>query len=136
MEEEFYATFKLCTGEELIAKVCYMPDEDSLLVEQPMIVERIIQKRGGRAIEGFHLKEWMTATYETMFVVKMQQVVTITELDPKIEKFYLKHLECDGQVPADLVGQIKGLTKDMGYLGSVNQSRKLLEHIFQNSPNK
>lgn len=136
MEEEFYATFKLCTGEELIAKVCYMPDEDSLLVEQPMIVERIIQKRGGRAIEGFHLKEWMTATYETMFVVKMQQVVTITELDPKIEKFYLKHLECDGQVPPDLVGQIKGLSRDMGYLGSVQQSRKLLEHIFQNSPNK
>ena len=29
MEEEFYATIKLVTGEELVSKVCYMPDEDS-----------------------------------------------------------------------------------------------------------
>ena len=52
MEEEFYATLKLVTGEELIAKVSYMPGEDSLVVDNPMIVERIIQKRGNRAIEG------------------------------------------------------------------------------------
>ena len=95
MEEEFYASLKLSTGEEVIAKVSYMTDEDSLLLDRPLTVERVIQKRGGRAIEGFHLKEWMMATYDTMFVVNMKQVVTITELDTKIEKFYLilqKHI--------------------------------------------
>tara|TARA_B100000029_G_scaffold288985_1_gene282737 strand:- start:8341 stop:8739 length:399 start_codon:yes stop_codon:yes gene_type:complete len=131
MEEEFYATLKLVTGEELIAKVSYMPDEDSLLVDNPMIVERIIQKRGNRAIEGFHLKEWMTATYETMFVVKMKQVVTITELDKKIAHFYEKHLELDGEIPTNVNG--KGLTKQMGYLGSVKQTKIMLEKIFNNS---
>ena len=30
MEEEFFAAIKLTTGEELIAKVCYMNEEDTL----------------------------------------------------------------------------------------------------------
>ena len=37
-EEEFYATIKLVTGEEIVSKVCYMPDEDSLILENPLEV--------------------------------------------------------------------------------------------------
>ena len=48
MEEEFYSTIKLSSGEEIIGKVCYLPDEDSLLIENPMIVEKLSQKRNGR----------------------------------------------------------------------------------------
>ena len=66
MEDEFFAALKLTTGEELIAKVCYMNEEDTLLVDNPMVVEKIVQKRGNTAIEGFHLREWMTATYDNM----------------------------------------------------------------------
>ena len=67
MEEEFFASLKLTTGEELISKVSYMADQDTLILDRPMVVEKIIQKRGNRAIEGFHLREWMTATYENLF---------------------------------------------------------------------
>ncbi len=133
MEEEFFATLKLTTGEELIAKVSYMTDEDTLILDRPMVVERILQRRGKQAIEGFHLKEWMTATYESLFVVKMDQVVTITELDKKIEMFYNKHLELDNrEIVAETMSD-KGLTRQMGYLGSVRQTKKLLENIYKNS---
>ncbi len=132
MEEEFYASLKLSTGEEVIAKVSYMTDEDSLLLDRPLTVERVIQKRGGRAIEGFHLKEWMMATYDTMFVVNMKQVVTITELDTKIEKFYLKHLSLEGAIPTEDINS-QGLNRDMGYLGSVRKTKESLENIFNNS---
>ena len=30
MEEEFYATIKLVSGEELVSKVCYLTEEDKL----------------------------------------------------------------------------------------------------------
>ena len=46
MEEEFYSTIKLNSGEELVAKVCYLKDEDSLLVESPMLVENHRQSQG------------------------------------------------------------------------------------------
>ena len=133
MEDEFYAALKLTTGEELIAKVCYMNEEDTLLVENPMVVEKIVQKRGGLAVEGFHLKEWMTATYESMFVIKMNQVVTITELDKKIEVFYMKHLQSDNTIPDNIPNIDKGLTRQMGYLGSVQEPKKILENIYNNS---
>ena len=132
MEDEFFAALKLTTGEELIAKVCYMNEEDTLLVDNPMVVEKIVQKRGNVAVEGFHLKEWMTATYESMFVIKMNQVVTITELDKKIEVFYTKHLEINSQ-PNNIPNLDKGLTRQMGYLGSVQETKKILENIYKNS---
>tara|TARA_X000000368_G_C22654264_1_gene546714 strand:- start:68 stop:460 length:393 start_codon:yes stop_codon:yes gene_type:complete len=130
MEEEFFAAIKLTTGEELIAKVCYMNEEDTLLVDNPMVVKKIVQKRGGLAIEGFHLKEWMTATYDNLFIIKMNQVVTITELDKKIEVFYLQHLQQDDNPIQNIE---KGLTRQMGYLGSVQETKKLLENIYNNS---
>ena len=129
MEEEFFAAIKLTTGEELIAKVCYMNEEDTLLIDNPMVVKKIVQKRGGLAIEGFHLKEWMTATYDNLFIIKMNQVVTITELDKKIEVFYLQHLQQDNHIQ----NIEKGLTRQMGYLGSVQETKKILENIYKNS---
>ena len=41
MEEDFIATIKLTTGEELISKVSYMPDDDSLVLDSPMEVTKI-----------------------------------------------------------------------------------------------
>ena len=41
MEEDFIATIKLTTGEELISKVSYMPDDDSLVLDSPMEVNKI-----------------------------------------------------------------------------------------------
>ena len=133
MEDEFFAAIKLTTGEELIAKVCYMNEEDTLLVDNPMVVEKIVQRRGNQAIEGFHLREWMTATYDNMFVIKMNQVVTITELDKKIEDFYKKHLQNDNSIPNNIPNIEKGLTRQMGYLGSVQETKKILENIYNNS---
>ena len=39
MDEEFLATVKLITGEEIVAKVCYLEDEDKVLLENPLQVE-------------------------------------------------------------------------------------------------
>ena len=45
MEPDFIATIKLTTGEELISKVSYMPDDDSLVLENPMTVTHIAQQK-------------------------------------------------------------------------------------------
>ena len=84
MEEEFYATIKLSSGEEIVSKVCYMTDEDSLLLDNPLLVEKVSQKRLGKNIEGFSLKEWISSSYDDMFIIEMNSVVTISELDERI----------------------------------------------------
>ena len=57
MEDEFIATIKLTTGEEIIAKVSYMADEDSLVLENPMNVVPIDQAKANMRINGFALNE-------------------------------------------------------------------------------
>jgi hypothetical protein len=131
MEEEFYATVKLTSGEEIVSKICYLTDEDSLLVDRPMLVEKITQKKSGKTVEGFQFKDWITSTYETMFVIRMEQVITITELDKKIEDFYLKNISEDECDSIDI--NPKSLTKQMGYLGSVKETKQMLENLFNKS---
>jgi hypothetical protein len=130
MEEEFYSTIKLSTGEELIAKVCYLPEEDSLLVEKPMIVEALIQKKHGKKVQGFVLKEWIRSSYDEMFVVKMEQIVTMSELDEKIKRFYLGSLD---QEDTDQNKIKPTKLKNNGYVGSVEQVKKSLESLYKRS---
>jgi len=135
MEEEFYSTLKLTSGEEIIAKVCYLPDEDSLLVEHPMLVEKLTQKKNGNTVQGFVLKEWIHSTYDSLFVIKMEQVITMTELDKKIEIFYLKNLNNSPEETLSNSINIKPnkFSKEMGYLGSVKETKKFLEEIYKKS---
>ena len=132
MEEEFFSTIKLITGEEIVAKVCYMEEEHSLLLENPKKVEPVKQRRNGEIIDGFVLVDWIHSTYENMFVLSMDRVLTMSELDKRIERYYLASVEGDtedeqGRVPASKLNQ------RMGYLGSVNEMKKTLENIYKRS---
>ena len=131
MEEEFYSTIKLVSGEEIIAKVCYLPEENSLLIDNPMTVE-VVKNRSSQ--EAFILKEWIKSSYDSMFIIKMEQVITMTELDKKVETFYLKNLSGEGFIDPDTVNvKPKQFSNRMGYLGSVKDTKKYLEDIFNKS---
>ncbi len=139
MEEEFFSTIKLTSGEEIIAKVCYLPDENSLLVENPMLVEKLSQKKNGKSLDGFVLKDWIHSTYDSLFVIKMEQVITMTELDKRIEIFYLNNLN-DGPLEESSLESDDPIkvrpnkfSKQMGYLGSVKETKKFLEEIYKKS---
>ncbi len=127
MEDEFYATLKLTSNEEIIAKVCYLTEEDCLLVEKPLLVTRANQKRNGRLVEGFSLSDWVVSSYEELFIIKMNQVVTLTESDERIVSFYERHLSDEQD------SSISKMSKEMGYLGNVNDQKKKLEKLFNNS---
>lgn len=134
MEEEFYSTIKLTSGEEIIAKVCYLPEENSLLIENPKIVEKILHKKNGKNISGFILKDWINSTYDTMFIIKMEQVITMSELDKKIEVFYLNNLnEVEEEIEEGIDIKPKNFTRRMGYLGSVRETKKFLEELYKKS---
>lgn len=132
MEEEFYSTLKLTSGEEIIAKVCFLPEENSLILHQPMLVEKMTQKKkGGRNVSGFVLKEWITSTYDDMFIVKMEQVITMTELEENIQNFYISVLDQEENSGPDV--NPDKMSRRMGYLGSVKQTKAFLENIYKKS---
>ena len=130
MEEEFYSTIKLVTGEEIVAKVCYMEEEHSLLLENPKKVTEIKQRKNGETVDGFVLVDWIHSTYESMFVLPMERVLTMSELDKRIERYYLSIVEGDDEEEIGKV-QPSNLNQRMGYLGSVKEMKKTLVKIYK-----
>ncbi len=136
MEPDFIATIKLTTGEELISKVSYMPDDDSLVLENPMQVLAIDQQKKNIRIAGFALTEWIHSTFDHMFVLPKQHILTMTEIeDEKIQNFYnvtvQKHMvELTTFKESQ---QSMEFTRDMGKLGSVQNTKKLLEDLYKRS---
>lgn len=129
MEEEFYSTIKLSSGEEIIAKVCYLPEENSILIENPKLVDTKTINKNGKSINGFVLKDWINSTYENMFIIKMSQVITMTELDKRIEEYYINNIN---NYDDSINIKPKSFSSRMGYLGSVKSTKEYLENIFNN----
>ena len=136
MEPDFIATIKLTTGEELISKVSYMPDDDSLVLENPMEVTRIDQQKQNVKVNGFALNEWIHSTFDHMFVLPKQHVITMTEVeDKRIQQFYIQSVH---KHVAEITTfresfEPKKFSRNMGNLGSVQNTKKSLEDLYKRS---
>ena len=136
MEPDFIATIKLITGEEIMSKVTYMPDDDSLVLENPMTVMQIDQQKKNLRIAGFALTEWIHSTFDHMFILPKQHVLTMTEIEDKnIQNFYMntvqKHI-VDLNAFKDSQQSMQ-FTREMGHIGSVQNTKKLLEDLYKRS---
>jgi len=132
MEEEFYATIKLVSGEELVSKVCYLSEEDKIMLERPLVVENSKQKKGQLEVTGFALKEWISATFDNMFVINRDHVLTMVEIEGEIVDFYEKTL-LRMETGKSLAGRGNKIPRGSGYLGSVKEMKKSLEDLFNRS---
>ena len=132
MEEEFYATVKLLSGEELVAKVCYLPEEDKLMLDRPLVVENAKQRKGQMEVSGFALKEWISATFDNMFIIRKDHILTMSEIEGEIVDFYEKTLN-RLESGKSLAGRGNKLPRGSGYLGSVKEMKKSLEDIYKKS---
>ena len=132
MEEDFLATIKLITGEEIVSKVCYLADEDKIMLENPLQVDAAKQRKGQLEISGFSFREWISATFDNMFILNRSHIITITEIDGHIQEFYEKTLQRleNGK---SLTGRGNKLPRSSGYLGSIKEMKKSLEDIFNKS---
>tara|TARA_R100001510_G_scaffold3651_1_gene2908 strand:- start:443 stop:844 length:402 start_codon:yes stop_codon:yes gene_type:complete len=131
-DEEFYSTIKIVTGEEVVAKVIYLEEEDTVLLENPLVVEVAKTRKGLLEISGFHFKEWISATFEDLYVLKREHIVTMSELDASVKDFYEKSLE-RMRNSKTLANTADKLPRKSGYIGSVTKMKKSLEDIFKKS---
>jgi len=131
-EEEFLATLKLVSGEEIIATVLYLEDEDKVLLDKPFSVELSKQKRGAIEIVGFSFKEWVMASFDDMYIIDRDHIITITEVQGPIEEFYKKNLE-KIDTNKKLLQKPDKLPRKSGYLGSITDTKNTLEDIYKKS---
>ena len=127
-EDDFYATIKLKSGEEIFALVGYSEEEDRifLLLESPITIEKI-KNRGG--IQGFRVEPWLKTSREDLFVINMDDVLTISE--SKDLETIAMHETFSRQY--DDYNQEKKLNRKMGYISTISEAKKSLEKLYNKS---
>ena len=131
-EQEFLATLKLVSGEEVISMVLYLEDEDKVLLSNPFLVEQSKQWQGQLEVVGFSFIEWVMASFDDMYIISRDHIITITETKGPIEEFYKKNLE-KIQSSKQLLHKPNKLPRKSGYLGSIADTKNILENIYKKS---
>ena len=133
IEDDFYATLKLNSGEEVFAKVAASEEEGRtmLILHHPVIVSEIKMKKG---IIGYKVEPWLKTTREDMFIINLDDVLTLSESsDIEMIMMYQNFLR-DSEKQSK--NQSK-MSRRMGYISNVNDAKEILEKIYKdNKTNK
>ena len=130
IEDDFYATVKFKSGEEIFAKVAATEEEDRtiLLVSNPIVVQEIKSRSGS---VGYKIEPWLKTTTDDMFIINLSDILTLSESsDIEMIMMYQDYIRSSNKVGADNQSNI---SRNMGYLGNVNDTKELLEKIFNRS---
>tara|TARA_B100000925_G_C21590499_1_gene296038 strand:- start:50 stop:454 length:405 start_codon:yes stop_codon:yes gene_type:complete len=129
MEDDFYATVKFKSGEEIFAKVAASEEEDRtmLVISYPIIVKEI---RGRSGVVGYKIEPWLKTTSDDMFIVNLSDILTLSESsDIEMIMMYQDYLRSSDKENHNQAS----LNRSMGYLGTVNDTKEILEKIFKKS---
>ena len=127
IEDDFYATIKLKSGEEVFAKVAASEEEDRtmLIIHSPGTVSEIKNKGG---LIGYKVEPWLKTTRDDMFIINMDSVITLSESSDMEMIVMYQHYLRDSQ--REMHHQHR-LNRRMGYISNVNDAKENLEKIFK-----
>ena len=129
IEDDFFATLKLKSGEEIFARVAATEEEDRtlLLVSNPVVVNEIKSRMG---VVGYKVEPWLKTTTEDMFILNISDVLTMSESsDIEMIMMYQDYIRSSNKEDNNQ----SNISRNMGYLGNVNDTKELLEKIFNKS---
>lgn len=133
MNEPFYATLKLITGEEVLAEAILSEENgvEFFLLNGAITIEEktTIDQDKGVASSGLTPKKWPLFSSDDLTIVYKDKVVTITELDTYGRKFYQKAL-ATARVSNPVKRKMES-SEHTGYLGSTKEIRDMLERIYR-----
>ncbi len=130
MEDDFYATLKLKTGEEVFALVVASEEENRtmLVVHNPVIITAIKAKE---SVVGYRLEPWLKTTREDMFVINMDNIITLSEsMDPEMIMMHQNFSKESNNFSKSK------MNRKMGYLTNVSEAKKILEKIYNKKDTK
>ena len=127
IEEDFYATLKFKSGEEIFARVAAAEEDDRtmLLVSNPVVVNEINSKHG---VVGYKVEPWLKTTTEDMFVINMRDVLTMSESnDIEMIMMYQDYVRSS----QDTTPNESKINRRMGRIGNVNDVKEILEKLYK-----
>ena len=129
IEDDFYATIKLKSGEEVFAKIACSEEDDRtfLLLTNPIIIQKIRSKAG---MQGYKVEPWIKTSKEDLFIINMDDVMTLIESDD-LETITM-HQTFANQQHSYFERKTK-LDRKMGYISTINEAKEALEKLFKDN---
>ena len=136
-EQQFYAVFKLISGEEVLGRSVLTEDQGESLVfiQDPVVVQLIDKpiddKKMARAI-GF--TKWQQLSDEDFYIIREKDIVTVSSMNKEVIFMYEAFVH-----GADGLGEKKSkmktpLNKTKGFVGKIDEARKRFEKLFKEDP--
>ena len=132
IEDDFYATIKFKSGEEIFAKVAASEEIDRtiLLVSNPIMVNEVQGKKG---MLGYRIEPWLKTTKEDMFMIDLSDILTMSESsDVEMISMYQRWLRDTSKIKNDE----PKLSRKMGYISNVNDAKDILEKLYKSKESK
>lgn len=140
LEREFYCSLKLVSGEEIVSLIM-VDDTDAIdpliILQEPIVIQYSTQG----AFSQIKLEPWLKTTEEDIFFIRLSKVITMTEIydidlinlytDFNDQKNELKEEREETENLIDKSEAEKNISKKMGFLGSINDTKKSLEELFK-----
>ena len=125
--DEFVATIKLVTGEEILTKVIVNNDasEETVIIDNPLICQEV-RTHGANIPLGYKFEPWMKMSEEDVFIIHMTSIITMSEIkDKKVIMTYEEICKKGFQ------RQDPDLTREMGSIGTVKDCRDMIEKLYR-----
>jgi hypothetical protein len=130
IEDDFYATIKFKSGEEIFSKVAASEEEDRtmLILSYPINVIEIKGRKGDSL--GYKIEPWLKTTTDDMFIVNMDDVLTLSESsDIEMILMYQNYVR-QADSMNDESNRYRLSQREMGYISSVADAKEVLEKIY------
>ena len=125
--DEFYASLKLVSGEEILALVVVdnTGKPDNIVISNPVVCQEI-RSSGTNIPMGYKFEPWMKLTDDDTYVLPLEKVITLSQItSTEIVDTYKDVVEYGFKETNP------DLSRDMGYINSVSRARDILEKLYK-----
>ena len=132
MNDKFFATIKLMTGEEIVGLV--EVHEQGLLIDNPLILEDMSDLHDllgdDIKVSGLRLSKWIKSTTDNIFFITDAKIVTVNELLEPGLSHYKKAVTQINETVKKKFSSTEDKKKYNGYRASVEYAREFFEDLF------
>ena len=124
--DEFVATVKLVSGEEILTKVIvdYTTQVEQVILDNPVICQEV-RSHGANVPLGYKFEPWMKMSEEEIYIVDLNKIITLSEIkDDLVIKTYNNIIE------GGFKRQHPDLDRQMGYVNNVDKAREIIEKLY------
>ena len=133
-DEEFYGVFKLVSGEDVLGKALITEDngESIVFISDPVTLEIFTRELDdGKVARGMGFAHWMQMCEEDFYIIREKDIISLATMSKETLFMYNSYIG-DEELPDRLNKKRLSLDEDMGLVGKIDETRRLLERIYKN----